>query len=172
MEASSLISGSYDWQSILKGKDVLMRGVKWRVGCGDFISVWVDARLPSLEYSWILSTIIEGFQDIRVCDLINPNPISQNSKLVCGLFSPQEVDLILSTPLRSRRTEDKLIWFFNYSGLYFVKFDYKFLVKENISPNLSIRSLIPQQDLQRKIWGAMVPNKVRNFMWHSCMQSL
>ena len=76
MEASSLISGSYDWQSILKGKDVLMRGVKWRVGCGDFISVWVDARLPSLEYSWILSTIIEGFQDIRVCDLINPNPIS------------------------------------------------------------------------------------------------
>ena len=39
MEVSKSCSGSYAWRSILKGRDVLLKGVRWRVGSGDSISV-------------------------------------------------------------------------------------------------------------------------------------
>ena len=70
LEASNSHSGSYAWQSILKGHDVLLKCARWRVGSGESISVWLDAWLPSLEYPWIQSQIVEGFEDIKVQDLI------------------------------------------------------------------------------------------------------
>ena len=39
MEASNSTSGSYAWHSILKGRDVLSKGARWRVGSGDSIGV-------------------------------------------------------------------------------------------------------------------------------------
>jgi len=55
MEATDLASASYAWHSILKGRDVLLKGAKWRVGCGKSISVWLDAWLPPLDHPRILS---------------------------------------------------------------------------------------------------------------------
>ena len=43
MEATGLVSASYAWHSILKGRDVLLKGAKWRVGCG-----------KSIVYGWML----------------------------------------------------------------------------------------------------------------------
>ena len=39
LEASHSSLGSYAWHSILKGRDLLLKGARWRVGCGDAISV-------------------------------------------------------------------------------------------------------------------------------------
>ena len=72
MEASNSHSGSYAWQSILKGRDVLLKGAKWRVGSRESINVWLVAWLPSLDYPRIQSPIVEGFKDIKVQDLIDP----------------------------------------------------------------------------------------------------
>jgi len=43
-------TGSHAWHSILKGRDVPLKGARWRVGCGDSISVWQDSWLPSHDY--------------------------------------------------------------------------------------------------------------------------
>ena len=43
LEASNSYLGSYAWHSILKGRDVLLKGARWRVGSGESISVWLDA---------------------------------------------------------------------------------------------------------------------------------
>ena len=55
MEASESCSCSYAWRSILKGRDVLLKGVRWRVGSGDSISVWNDAWLPLTDHPRIQS---------------------------------------------------------------------------------------------------------------------
>ena len=55
MEATDSALASYAWHSILKGRDVLLKGAKWRVGCGKSISVWLDAWLPPLDHPRILS---------------------------------------------------------------------------------------------------------------------
>lgn len=65
-------SGSYAWQNIVKGRDILKSGASWWVGYGDSISVWADSWLPSTVHPRAQSPIFGGFQDAKVSDLINP----------------------------------------------------------------------------------------------------
>ena len=108
MEASESSIGSYAWHSILKGQDALLKGVKWRVGNGESIRVWSNAWLPSCDHSNILSPTVDGFEEIRVVDLIDSR-VRQWLKYSPQLFNPKEVSLIKSIPIYSANTEDKLI---------------------------------------------------------------
>lgn len=46
MEAKAFNSGSYAWNSILKGRDILKKGSLCRVGNGESIKLWADNWLP------------------------------------------------------------------------------------------------------------------------------
>ena len=61
--------------------DVLLKGAKWRVGCGKSISVWLDAWLPPLDHPWILSPQVEGFVDLKVFVLIDLDSKSWDDSL-------------------------------------------------------------------------------------------
>ena len=69
MEAHESYNGYYAWPSILKGRDVLLKGAKWRVGTGDSISVWLDAWLPSRDHPRVLSPVVEGFEEAQVAEM-------------------------------------------------------------------------------------------------------
>ena len=172
MEATQSSSGSYAWQSILKGRDVLKRGARRRIGCGENVSVWNDAWLPSRDRPTVQSPVVEAFQDAKVRDLINPDLQMWETDLIKGLFTPQEAKLILSIPLSQKRTEDKIIWPFVPSGNYTVKSGYNFLIKENSSQATSSTNPGLNQALWKNIWEASVPNKVRNFLWRVCKNAI
>ena len=121
MKASDSHLGSYAWQSILKGCEVLLKGAKWRVGSGESNNVWLDAWLPSLDHPRIQSPIVEGFEDIKVQHLIDPVTHSWDDCLICGLFNTLEVSLIKSITLWPTLVADKLTWPFNALGTYTVK---------------------------------------------------
>ena len=116
MEAPESITGSYAWHSILKGWEVISRAAKWRVGSGKSIGVWINAWLPPRDHPRILSPTVEGFEEIRVIDLIDPKVRQWDLNLLNGLFNPNEVELIRSIPLCHVPTEDKLIWPYTSSG--------------------------------------------------------
>ena len=63
MEAPESNAGSYAWHSILKRRDILLKGAKWRVGSGESIGVWLDAWLPSHDHPRVLSPIVECFEE-------------------------------------------------------------------------------------------------------------
>ena len=128
-EAQESSSGSHAWHSILKGRDVLLKGARWRVGCGEDISIWDDAWLPSQEHPRVLSDIVPSFEDSRVADLINPSTRTWDVNLVHGLLSLEEAALVLSIPLRRTPVEDKIIWPFIPSGNYTVNSRSKFLAE-------------------------------------------
>ena len=132
---------------------------------GENISVWNDAWLPSLDHPTVQSPVVEGFQEAKVVDLINPVSHRWEFELINGLFTPQEAELILSIPLSQNRTEDKVIWPFVSSSNYTVKSGYNFFIKENSSQITSSNNSGPHQVLWKNIWEATVPNKVRNFLW-------
>ena len=72
MEASDSSVGSYAWQSILKGRDVslercLMESGQWRINW-----VWLDAWLPYNDHPRILSPTVNGLEEAKVADLIDP----------------------------------------------------------------------------------------------------
>lgn len=62
LETPDSTSGLHSWQSILKGRDVLLKGARWRVGCGKSISVWNEAWLSSLDHPKILSQVVPGLK--------------------------------------------------------------------------------------------------------------
>ena len=155
----------------MKGIDVLLKGARWRVGCGEDISIWNDAWLPSQEHPQILSDIVPGFEDGRVSDLINPSLRKWEVDLVQGLFSPEEAAMVLSIPLSRTPVEDKIIWPFTPSGNYTVNSGSKFLNKLN-SMFDSADNPQQQNEVWNLIWGLNVPNKVRNFMWQVCKEAI
>jgi len=58
----------------LKGRDVSRRGLRWRVGTSDAISLWFDPWLPSTTQSKIQSPVIQEFAVAQVSFL---NPITK-----------------------------------------------------------------------------------------------
>ena len=46
IKATDSRSSSYAWRSILKGRDVLQRGARWRIGNGESIKIWQHFLAP------------------------------------------------------------------------------------------------------------------------------
>ena len=171
LEATDSTLGSHAQRSILKGRDVLLQGARWRVGGGESISIWNDAQLPSIDHPKILSQVVPGFEDAKVSDLINPIQRRWESDLIRGLFLLEEAELILSIPLNYHPTEDKVIWPYNSSVAYSVKSGKKFLAKEN---NISTPWIDHEhdEDIWKWIWRLSISNKVRNFLWRACHNAI
>ena len=110
---------------------MLLKGARWRIGCGEAVSIWNDAWLPSVEHLRVLSDIVLGFEEGRVSDLINPLTRTWDLHLVHRLLSPEEAALVLSIPLSRTPVEDKIIWPFTPSGKYTVNSGSKFLTTLN-----------------------------------------
>ena len=171
MEASDTTLGSYAWSSILKGWDVLKKGARWRVGYGELIGVWNDAWLPSLEYPRVLSNLVTSLEDMKVIDHIDPVSKQWEDGLLQGLFSSQEVELIMSMPLCRTYIEDKLIWPYTSSGNYTVKSGYNFLASAETDQTITAN---PRHDggIWKLVWSLSVPNKVKNFLWRVYKEAL
>ena len=135
MEASDSQAGSYVWRSILKGRDVLKEGLRWKVGDGTSIRIWSDPWLPSKFLPYISSPIPSGWEDARVSSLFDSSQQVWNLATLQQLFNPRDAKLINSIPLSTRPIEDVLIWLFTQTGSYTVKSEYRFLYKSQSFDN-------------------------------------
>ena len=166
LEASYSSSGSYAWHSILKGRDLLLKGARWRVGCGDAISVWNDAWLPSKTHPRIESQVVSGFEEMKVSALIDPITKKWDPNMLNGLFTPLEAELILSVPLVKiqwrillcgRSLHQELIQWDRVQGS-------SHLTKQHIHKMCQCSWII--------IWSLNVQSKVRNFLWRTSHNAL
>ena len=71
MEARTSRSASYAWTSILHVRDVLLRGCRWCIGDGKFVSIWQDFWLPRKDNPLVLSPMIKSLVDAKVDVLID-----------------------------------------------------------------------------------------------------
>ena len=71
MEAKNPANASYAWKSILKGRDVIKRGVAWRIGLGLSVQVWGDNWLPTKHNPKIISPVVAGGEGAKVGDFID-----------------------------------------------------------------------------------------------------
>ena len=119
----------------------------------------------------MLSNLVTSFEDMKVNDLIDPVSNQWDAGLLQGLFSSQEVKLIMSIPLCRTYIEDKLIWPYTSSGNYIVKSGYNFLAAAKTDQTTTAN---PRQDggIWKLIWSVSVPNKVKNFLWRVCKEAL
>ncbi|KAK9993079.1 hypothetical protein SO802_022782 [Lithocarpus litseifolius] len=60
MEAKIPANASYAWKSLMKGRDVIKRGARWRIGLGRSIHIWGDNWLPLKATPKVVSPKVEG----------------------------------------------------------------------------------------------------------------
>ncbi|XP_075645735.1 uncharacterized protein LOC142616862 [Castanea sativa] len=171
MEAKESITGSYAWKSILKGREVIQLGARFRVGNGKSIKIWQHHWLPIKHPPLISSPIIESMEDATVDCFIDHTTGKWDAEILKGVLIPAEAELAQRIPLPHRQTEDVLYWPFTANGQYTCKSGYKFLkdLEENLGDGNHSKE---DKTLWKGIWSMEIPNKYKNLLWRACRNSL
>ena len=127
LEANDLKVGSYAWKSILSAREPVKKGVVWRIGNGDTVSIREDKWLLDPCYRSIISPLPFTPPNSKVSCLINSNSSKWKSNMIQQLFLPQEIEKILSIPLSIRLPPNQLIWSKTPSGKFTTRSAYKLL---------------------------------------------
>ena len=171
MEAKDSASGSYAWKIILKGREVIEMGSRFRVGNGKNIKIWQYHWLPIKHPPLVTSPIIESLEDVTVDCLIDENTGKWDAEMLEGILVPAEAAIAKKIPLARSPTEDSLFWPFMANGQYTCKSGYRLL--KDLEEEAEDDS---QPDMDRNfwkcIWSLEVPNKYKNMVWRVCRNSL
>ena len=109
LEVPNSTSGFYAWKSKLSARNVVQKGVVWRIGDGKTVCIKEDKWLPDQVYNSVTSPLPSIPPDAKVSLLIDEASRSWNDEVVRQLFLPHEVKKILSIPISSRLPHDSLI---------------------------------------------------------------
>ncbi|GLU14892.1 hypothetical protein SLE2022_314330 [Rubroshorea leprosula] len=113
---------SATWKSILKCRNILQLGLRWRVGDGQQIKFWQDVWVGDKPlYEVVLSPTLPGFVDIPVSYAITPSG-DWNESWLGHLLPDHVVAQILATPLPAfGQQSDKVFWSGLPDGSFSVK---------------------------------------------------
>lgn len=133
------------------------------------IDVWGDNWLSSGE------ALIrpDNAPPLKVHDLISPYGGGWNCALIQSLFQPDLALKIFQTPVSKLQQADYLFWPHTPEGNYFVSSGFR-IARENfpiIQPSEARSHNIPKE-LWNTIWGSLVPQKIKNFLWRACHNSI
>ena len=117
MDAMESSGRSYAWKSILYGRDVIEKDVRWRIGDGCSIKIWQHHWLP-IKHPTRISSPLESMENATVDLLIDADTRSWNFGIIDGLFAPNDADLIKRIPLAWLASTDEMFWPFTQHGNY------------------------------------------------------
>lgn len=121
MDAHLGSNPSYIWRSLLWSRELLMKGLHWRVGNCEKIRTFRDRWVPSrLAQSQIMS-------DVGMLDTVSVLMLrgAWNETLVLNNFPSYLAQEILHIPLSSAQSIDSRFWTFDPKGKYTVRDGYK-----------------------------------------------
>jgi hypothetical protein len=159
---------SYAWRSIWSAKNLLKKGLVWRVRDGKQIKIWKDKWLPTPTSYMIQSPQRVLDHEARVSTLINTDTNWWNIPLIREVFNREEADTICSLALCSGRQEDKQIWVGSKNGLFTARGAYH-LAKESEEADDGCCSFTDHtRGLWKLVWGLKVSRVVQHFLWRAC----
>ncbi|GAA0168701.1 hypothetical protein LIER_23360 [Lithospermum erythrorhizon] len=115
------LNPSFGWRSILEGRKVLLKGIRWRFGDGRSIDVWKDPWVPRLGNFRMFGG---GSREPRLVSqlIVGGQWDTQN---VVEVVAEEVAHDILAMPLIRVPARDKLIWHHTKCGNYLTAFGYK-----------------------------------------------
>ena len=86
--------------------------------------------------------------------------------MIDGWFLPEDRDAILSIPLSSTSTQDRVIWAENKSGKFTVKSAYVLALEEKTPETMADCSdESTRSKIWKSIWQMKTPQKIKHFAW-------
>ncbi|KAA3485049.1 reverse transcriptase [Gossypium australe] len=139
------------WKSIWATKDLLKKGLLWRVGIGENISISSDAWIPSVV-NFRLSTEVDFMRDLKGQEVIE------------GTFLEEDSARILRIPLAEIPHAKFLVWGGEGSGEFSIRSAYKLLQTMENHP----RAYALQSDYKKfykKLWLLNLLIKMKITIW-------
>uniref|UniRef100_A0A803P9U8 Reverse transcriptase domain-containing protein n=1 Tax=Cannabis sativa TaxID=3483 RepID=A0A803P9U8_CANSA len=154
-------NSSFTWRSLLWGRQLLKKGLVWKIGAGTHVPLSASNWIPGLANPTILHPIDPS--QAFVSFFINHDTTWNVPKLK-HFFPSYQVDRILQIPLDPTLT-DSLIWGFHSSGLITVKSAYHLASSLASIDVPSFSNPNPFQQWWKRLWSLSVPPKIKHFTW-------
>ena len=88
LETKDSSIGSYSWKSILSARDVIRKGMVWRIGNGSMARIKEDNWLPAKSNRSVTSPLTSLQPETKVSALINQNLGTWKTEMVENFFPP------------------------------------------------------------------------------------
>lgn len=150
---------SFVWRSIWEAKDVVLSGVRWRVGTGACINILGQPWLQD-ELNPMVTSDAQALQPQKVHSLLKFDRQEWDVDLIRDLFNSKDQQQILKIPLSEDNTVDEIFWNNDASGNYSVRSAYK-----TIQLQKGLWNWEDKDSLWSKLWRIRAPSKVLNMFW-------
>ena len=171
LEAKSK-KGSYAWQSILKARHVIEKGMLWRVSDGSQIRVFEDSWIPGCLPTKAVPRTLECKDDSTVSSLIDQTTMEWNGQLIDQKISPYLAQRIKAIPLCRTPQEDCTVWPQSRDGNYSIKTGFQLLGELENREVASGSNTDDSRKFWKWMWSLKIPNKIKHFGWRACTESL
>ncbi|KAI8548092.1 hypothetical protein RHMOL_Rhmol07G0245500 [Rhododendron molle] len=112
---------SWAWLSLLQGREILYKGLRWQVQNGESIRFWEDRWVPSSPNFRISSPKPVECDIEEVKDVIDQVKGSWKKELLTKVVTQEEMQELLSIPISQVNRKDHLVWHYTKNGSYSVK---------------------------------------------------
>lgn len=149
-------SPSYIWRRVLEA--LIKQGISCRIGNGKSLIIINTPWLSDTNDRYIQSSN-EALLNQKVSSFMVTGERMWYRDLICDIFNDQDVEHILSIPLRD---EDTYNWYWTREkmGVYSVKSTYAVLQE-------AMTNRQEHDSFWKKLWNLKIPVKVNNFLWRA-----
>lgn len=114
---------SYAWKSILYGRDLLTKGMKYIIGDGTLVNMWTDPWIPDHPPR---PPRPQGEVPVgeKVKEYFATNRSQWNEEKLRGVIIHEDVERIFALKISSTAHQDLMGWHYNEDGIYTVKSGY------------------------------------------------
>ncbi|KAL5547765.1 hypothetical protein UlMin_002996 [Ulmus minor] len=155
-------TASFIWKSIVWGRELLNKGLIWKIGNGLSVKAFSDPWIAR-PMSFKPVTKNPRMDDPTVAEFLNP--LGWNTQLLEENFWPIDIAEITNITVPRNREADKLWWFFEKKGSYTVKSGYKLACDLN-NPIFDSTSA-GGSNWWTTLWTLKLPPKIKIFLWRS-----
>ncbi|XP_009129274.1 uncharacterized protein LOC103854117 [Brassica rapa] len=158
---------SYAWCSLLYGRELLMKGLRHKVGNGRQTRVWLDKWIADLveglRAPWIKNATFDV--NLRASALIDLSTRKWNEGALNEVFVPSDIEYLLrNQPVVSK--EDFKVWNLTRSDQFSMKSAYQLAFSEKTKVTQPETFNQPSvNSLKEKVWKVPTLPKIRVFVW-------
>ncbi|XP_057789594.1 uncharacterized protein LOC131006452 [Salvia miltiorrhiza] len=154
---------SFAWKSILVGRDLLVKGIAWKIGDGARVRIGIDSWLPDGKGQFVTARVEDRHDLLCAKDLMDSDGSRWNNDILNDILKPGD-RWKLQAQISIRPNEsDKPFWPRGKLNTYSVKSGYNLAVELNLRDEASSSRYLG--DLWKWIWKLEVIPKVKMFMW-------
>ena len=158
-------AASHGWQSILVGRDLLVKNLGWIVGDGASIKIWDDAWLSLEALCRPMGPATRETASLCVKDLIQAGNGEWNRELFQTVL-PFEEERVMSITPSTKGASDALKWLGTKTGEYTVKTGYYTAMAE-VTEEILEGEATTEFDWRKTVWNLKIAPKVKMFTWKS-----